>query len=141
MGTRSITHIIDTDNPTPLLTFYRQMDGYLEGHGQDLAEILAGGKVVNGYSLSDEKQFNGPGCLAAQVIAGLKHGVGNIYIEPPGSHDMGEEFTYLVRVTPAHGFDGQGEIEIEVYDADKMAFRGDPDSLLADLKQGSTHGS
>ena len=132
MGTRSITHIYDTSRPEePLLTFYRQHDGDLEGHGRDLAKILAGGKVVNGYSLDGSKEFNGPGCLAAQVIAGLKDGVGGVYIEPPGSHDMGEEYTYFVYVTPAP----EGKINIEVYDDDSVVFRGVPTTLAADLKE------
>ena len=139
MGTRSITHIIDADTPdTPLLTFYRQFDGYLEGHGRDLAEILAGGEVVNGYSMDDAKQFNGPGCLAGQVVAALKNGVGGLYILPPGSKDAGEEYTYTITVTPASGFGGQGKIEIEVHDYEgDVTFRGSPTTLLADLRQGS----
>ena len=34
------------------------------------------------------------GCLAAQVISKLKEGVGNIYIEPPGTRNCDEHYHY-----------------------------------------------
>ena len=37
MGTRSLTHIIE-DKET-LTTIYRQFDGYMSGHGSDLANF------------------------------------------------------------------------------------------------------
>jgi len=59
MGTRSLTTFIDTYTgknkmgvpvikKEKIVTMYRQFDGYPEGHGLDLAEFLAGGKMVNG---------------------------------------------------------------------------------------------
>jgi hypothetical protein len=51
------------------------MDGYPDGHGQELADFLDGFKIVNGISTEDRdfpKVANGMGCLAAQVIAHFK---------------------------------------------------------------------
>ena len=99
MGTRSLTHIYDDRTESVLATVYRQMDGYPSGHGEDLAEILKGRTLVNGFgSGTPSKASNGAGCLAATIIAELKvpAGIGGIYLEPPGSEDHGEEYVYSV---------------------------------------------
>lgn len=102
MGTQSLTVFEDEDG-TEIVVMYRQMDGYPKGHGKDLAEFLARGKVVNGYSMQDQEGAhservvaNGVGCLAAQVIAYFKQGIGNIYLYPAGKRDLGEEFVYTL---------------------------------------------
>jgi len=105
MGTRSVTVIMDGNHE--LVRIYRQMDGYPEGHGVDLAK-LCDRMIVNGYQLdmTAEAHANGMGCLAAQIIAGLKTGgdgkrkLGHIYIEPSGpEHEIGDwvEYIYIVR--------------------------------------------
>jgi len=109
MGTRSLT-IIRDEQGTDLLTMYRQWDGYLEGHGKALASFLAPFKVGNGitdYS-PNVKQANGAGCLAAQIVAHFKRPtpktkfsaargpIGNFYVYPNGSKDVGEEYVYIV---------------------------------------------
>lgn len=97
MGTRSLTVI--KDGRKEICTLYRQMDGYPEGHGKELSEFLSGFRVVNGYSSMDtDKVANGISCLAAQVIAHFKDGVGMFYLYPPGSRDMDEEYIYVVDV-------------------------------------------
>ena len=47
MGTRSLTTIISKyeEKEEKIVTIYRQMDGYLEGHGFDLAYFLSKGKI------------------------------------------------------------------------------------------------
>jgi hypothetical protein len=104
MGTRSQTHFIETykDDKGKLVknkfcNMYRQMDGYPEGHGMELAEFLAKGKLVNGINV-DEKElvFNGMGCLAAQVIAHFKDGAGGIYIQRPNSGLHWEDYVYEI---------------------------------------------
>lgn len=74
MGTRSITQIKVDDEP--ILTFYRQMDGYLDGHGKQLLPLLKR-RHVNGYS-SQFKEYNGPANFAAMLLAELmlKHSIG-----------------------------------------------------------------
>lgn len=96
MGTRSLTHIKDENGRKTLLTLYRQMDGYPTGMGKDLKDILAPLQLVNGYS-GDRPQANGMGCAAAQIVAGLKDGVGSVYIYPTNSKDCWEEYTYTIR--------------------------------------------
>jgi len=107
MGTRSLTHVIETykhngkKKKQTLLTMYRQYDGYPSGHGADLVNFLEGSKVVNGYGMGDEgskKVFNGTGCLAAQLVAHFKKGVGGFYLQRPNAKDCGEEYTYDIEV-------------------------------------------
>lgn len=97
MGTRSITTVYD--NGKKLVSIYRQMDGYPTGMGADLKEILKGRKLVNGYNSDSAKarSFNGMGCMAAQLIAELKDGIGSIYIHPVDCG--GENYTYELSAT------------------------------------------
>lgn len=94
MSTRSLTHI--HEDGKILLTFYRHMDGYPEGHGKELCEFLKDMTVVNGIGMNRSKIANGIGCLAAQIIKHFKDDVGNVYIYPAGSSDCGEEYVYDV---------------------------------------------
>jgi len=94
MGTRSLTFVYDGEKP--IINMYRQFDGYTEGHGQELAEFLLSGEMVNGYSSKTEKQFNGMGCLAAQMIAEFKNGVGGFYIHAVTDTDCWQDYEYHV---------------------------------------------
>lgn len=97
MGTRSLTVIQDSGEPICVL--YRQFDGYPEGHGKELAEFLSGFRIVNGYNpYYTAKIANGMNCLAAQIIAHFKKGVGDFYLYPPKTNDVGEEYVYTVDV-------------------------------------------
>jgi hypothetical protein len=97
MGTRSLTHI--KDEGETLVTIYRQMDGYPSGHGQDLANFLKGIRLINGIGMNDSGgTANGMGCLAAQLIAHFKDGVGNIYIDVPGRKADWEDYEYIISV-------------------------------------------
>jgi hypothetical protein len=101
MGTRSLTYF--HQDGKPFCAFYRQMDGYPSGHGSDLGEILAPITIVNGYQMGQVAgEFaNGPGCLAAQVIAKLKNeqGLGGIYmVAPELDQDSWQEYEYHIHV-------------------------------------------
>ena len=80
MGTRSLTHVIETWNDKTgkqkkqcLMTMYRQYDGYPSGMGDELADFLKDGVVVNGIGMDEKRRvFNGAGCLAAQLVAHFK---------------------------------------------------------------------
>ena len=107
MGTRSLTRVISTfknesNNKVEkvhYLNMYRQYDGYPSGHGEELADFLKQGKIVNGIGLTDTGLvFNGAGCLAAQLVAHFKDGAGGIYIEPISSKDCGQDYDYEVIV-------------------------------------------
>jgi hypothetical protein len=95
MGTRSLTYVYEDGEP--LVCMYRQFDGYPSGHGAELAEFLASGKMVNGLSRDDGKVFNGMCCLAAQMVAHFKKEPGGIYlmVPTPGA-EHGQEYEYHV---------------------------------------------
>lgn len=109
MGTRSLTYIYNgtkADIGKPMVCMYRQFDGYPSGHGQELAEFLLSGRLVNGISgMGKVRQFNGMGCLAAQLVSELKDGAGNIYLFAPElGQDCWQEYEYhvwedVVRIT------------------------------------------
>jgi hypothetical protein len=107
MGTRSLTIVLD-DNQE-LCRIYRQFDGYPSGHGYDLAKAC-NVTLVNGFSENEKKgkHANGMPCLAATIIGKLKHGIGNIYLEPTGGEISDwAEYVYVVRG------DAGGEVIIE----------------------------
>jgi len=94
MGTRSLTFVYDGDKP--IINMYRQYDGYPEGHGFELAEFLMSGEMVNGYSDNNAKQFNGMGCLAAQMIVHFKKSVGGFYIHAVTDTECWQDYEYHV---------------------------------------------
>jgi len=93
MGTRSNTVVIN--NGVKILNLYRQYDGYPSGHGKELAAFLEPLTLVNGYGPDAVNQANGMGCLAAQLVANFKNGVGGFYIDNPyGICD--NDYTYTI---------------------------------------------
>jgi len=94
MGTRSLTFVYDGD--VPVINIYRQYDGYPSGHGHELAQFLDSKILVNGFGKQNSFEANGMGCLAAQLIVQLKHGVGGIYIYPVSSTDCFQDYEYHV---------------------------------------------
>ena len=94
MGTRSLTFVYEENKP--VVNMYRQFDGYPSGHGQELAEFLLSGELVNGYSDENAKVFNGMGCLAAQMIVNFKKSVGGFYIYPIESNDCWQDYEYHI---------------------------------------------
>ena len=97
MSVRSLTVVLD-EHERELMTMYRHGGGDPEQHGQELADFLARGRLVNGFTLDeqDEIVFNGMGCLAAWIIIEFKDGPGNVYLLPPGTRDIGEDYVYTV---------------------------------------------
>ena len=115
MGTRSLTFVYDSHRMNigriehePIINMYRQYDGYPSGHGAELAEFLSGGRLVNGLSgMGKERQFNGMGCLAAQMVANFKDGAGSFYLYPVTTTDCGQDYEYHIR-----NIDGQFKIDV-----------------------------
>ena len=93
MGTRALTFVYDADNQ-PFLNLYRQYDGYIEGHGAELAEFLAGKTLVNGYGRESTELANGMGCLAASLVAHFKETVGGFYIHSVTETQCGQDYEY-----------------------------------------------
>lgn len=110
MGTRSLTFVYDNDRQA-VINMYRQFDGYLSGHGLELAEFLNSfDAVVNGIPVGDERKLaNGMGCLAAQLIANFKTGVGGFYMYPVSEKDCGQEYEYHVYHDRITVLTGSGE--------------------------------
>ena len=114
MGTRSITQVLSEEGK-PIVTMYRQMDGYLSGHGKELRYGFGEYDIINGISGGDnENKANGMGCFAAQVIAHFKEGIGNIYLVP--NPKQREEYNYILSCkeykiwVKVLGYDGNGLI-------------------------------
>jgi hypothetical protein len=95
MGTRSLTYVYQEyppqaedgtgGIPAPIITMYRQFDGYPTCHGRELAEFLSGRTLVK-YSSDESKQVsNGMSDLAAQLVCYFKkqHETGGIYLHTP----------------------------------------------------------
>ena len=112
MGTLSLTFVYDGEKP--VINMYRQFDGYPSGHGVDLAEFLDGFEVVNGYGKVKPKLANGMGCLAAQMVAHFKNGVGGFYIYSVTDTDCWQDYEYHVY-----------EDKVVVKNPTEVAFSGD----------------
>lgn len=123
MGTRALIHI--KKGSETLTTIYRQFDGYPSGMGADLQDLIGDLEIVNGYQ--GGRQANGMGCLAAQIVAGMKDGVGNVYIYPAGASDCGEEYVYTLS-------DQQGAVHVRCEDVyeESVIYEG----LLRDWRMG-----
>ena len=147
MGTRSLTRVIQVwyneeekkREEITLTTMYRQYDGYMSGHGVDLAEWLSKFSIVNGISLAEERQVaNGADCLAAQMFAHFKDGAGGIYLMHPDAENCGEEYIYNIYIPEMYMVDGEdSEIDIVVTDVykEKIIFHGSPQKLLVNINQ------
>ena len=112
MGTRSLTFVYEKYGQIqkPVVNMYRQYDGYPEGHGTELAEFLSGGQLVNGLGVErNNLQFNGMGCLAAQMVSFFKKTSGGFYIHPVDVTDCGQDYEY-------HIYDSGKGLYVEVVD-------------------------
>ena len=96
MATRSLT-VFEGADGKEIAVLYRHHDGYPDGHGRELAGFLSDGIMVNGIRDRNVKQFNGMGCLAAQVIAHFKKEVGAFYLYAAGTRNVREDYVYIVR--------------------------------------------
>lgn len=139
MGTRCLTHIKEGDKT--LVTVYRQFDGYPDGHGAELAKFLSERTLVNGLNPNKGTQLvNGAPDLAAQFVTVFKLAqgddmAGGIYIDPPDTFDVGEEFTYTVHVPSVSQInDGETDINVTVvkfFGDGKPAFEGGVEEFAA----------
>lgn len=106
MGTRSIVNMKESGQD--MACVYRQYDGYPSGLGKELIDFALSKDLVNGYMGDGEGQANGAGCYYALLICELKRAkIGNIYMYPIGSTDVGEEFTYTINIITHLGVEEQ----------------------------------
>ena len=106
-----------------IVDIYHHWDGYPEGLGVTLADYLNGKKVTNGLGRDNNNLFNGMGCLAASLVAELKDGPGDVYIEPRESHGWIDYYYYI------WGDEGKS-IYISIFSDDECIFVGKPQQLL-----------
>ena len=108
-----------------IVDIYHHWDGYPEGLGVTLGWYLSGKRVVNGIGGKDNEDliFNGMGCLAASLVAYLKDGPGNVYIEPRDSHAWIDYQYYIWG-------DTDKSIYISIFSGDECIFVGEPEDLL-----------
>ena len=108
-----------------IVEIYHHWDGYPEGLGVKLASYLDDMKITNGISSKDNENylFNGLGCMAASIVAQLKDGPGNVYIESRDSHTW-IDYEYFV------WGDTDKDIWISIFDDSECIFVGKPRDLL-----------
>ena len=134
MGTRSTMKFIRKGNNklTPLVSIYRQYDGYVDGVGHELAKWLLDKNIVNGIPINDNsgRIANGFGCLIAQYIRDFKTEPGNLYIT---DMDDKEEYNYEVIFDDDKYFDGEYNVDnlITIKVDSYPNFKGTPSELLS----------
>jgi len=107
-----------------MVSIYNHYDGYPEGLGVTLASYLDDYKITNGLGRDNDYVFNGLGCLAASLIAELKDGPGNVYIEDPERPHGWIDYDYYV------WGDDNKDIWISIFDGSECIFVGKPQALL-----------
>jgi len=117
MGTRALIKPLDIYGK-PICTIYTQYDGYPDGVPLGVAKYLADRKLVNGIRSGEHfKVVNGMDDLTAQIIAFLKINhteimsryekgdglaAGTIYVMPPDTKDVDEEYIYYIYPDPEY---------------------------------------
>ena len=132
MGTRATIHIAKREEGVSfsekpdkvMVSIYNHYDGYPEGLGVTLANYLNGKIIVNGLGKDNYRVFNGLGCLATSLIAELKDGPGNIYIEDPNKPNTWIDYEYYI------WGDDHKDIWISIFDDNECIFVGKPDKLI-----------
>lgn len=124
MGTRSLTFFIEDGKK--ICCLYRQFDGYPDSHGLEIAKFLRDKKIVNGYTQEDieNKNFNGIGNLAVQLISHLNENISNFHIMIPEMNDAGQEYEYEISEK-----DGRPFIKCSEHPS-KELFKGTPEQFI-----------
>lgn len=127
MGARSLTVVNDTDG-SEIIVMYRQMDGYPEGHGLELANFLKGMDIITrGINPKDTRRIaNGMSCLAAQIICHFKTGPGGIYLHSSGSRNICEEYIYTIWCDDNHVV----KMLVTTDDESEILFTGEPIAFI-----------
>lgn len=112
MGTRSLTVVKNQENKE-IAVIYNQFDGYPDGVGKDIWELLQDAKLVNGFQ-GTGKEVNGMEDCLALLIWNFKNKkeyfpVGGTYIYPPKTRGLDEEYIYIL-------YEKNSQINIKVQD-------------------------
>jgi hypothetical protein len=125
-----------------ITVMYKHWDGSPHVYGKQLAEFLQNMKIVDGIDSDAQNSpfvANGAECLAARIVAHFKQPrPGDIYLYPPKTRFVGEEYLYTVLAEP------KTQITLVIYEARpskrhyNRLFTGSPQQILQQL-QGNTH--
>jgi len=126
MSTRALVRFVNKEGKN-VATIYKHFDGYPEGFGLDLANFLSDMVIVEGIDLVHKGHVaNGMECLAAQVVAFFKQGVGDVYLYPSDTleSDTDADYVYIIKDK------GDGNILFIVYNGSRVLFSGNPLGLF-----------
>lgn len=155
MGTRSVTFIEEPWGSKFVACIYRQMDGYPDGMGLDIADFLKDYTIINGISgdASMWTHANGMGCLAAQFISHVKteHGLGGIYMAHYTIAQLKKkwiDYGYRIWLNEYKEGTGIGQLMMECREVgymnehgkvgrrDKIIFSGTPENFIQWINDG-----
>lgn len=133
MGTRSVTHFYQMEELGAELvcSFYRQYDGYVSGHGEDLKTFFKGKSITNGYSGQQEPFmnktiFNRSGSLAIKLMNFIQDESGCEVIPTDENADYGQDYTYRIYPKP------DGTVHVKVVSYGDIVYEG----LIENMKEG-----
>lgn len=93
--TKALTTVLNQDGKE-ILTMFGHNDGHPSAYGLKLVNFL-NGFIITKFTFSDqEKAANGMECLAAQIVAYFKKGIGEFYLYSSEKRNLDEEFIYTV---------------------------------------------
>jgi len=126
MSTRALVRFVNKKGKN-VATIYKHFDGYPEGFGLDLANFLSDMVIVEGIDLVHKGHVaNGMECLAAQVVAFFKQGVGDVYLYPSDTLESDTDVNYVYIIKDK----GDGDILFIVYNGSRVLFSGNPLGLF-----------
>jgi len=126
MSTRALVRFVNKKGKN-VATIYKHFDGYPEGFGLDLANFLSDMVIVEGIDLVHKGHVaNGMECLAAQVVAFFKQGVGDVYLYPSDTLESDTDVSYIYIIKDK----GDGDILFIVYNGSRVLFSGNPLGLF-----------
>ncbi|MDQ4123255.1 MAG: hypothetical protein M3209_17600 [Acidobacteriota bacterium] len=114
MPTRCLT-IIKDERDAEICVILRTSNGQPSAHGFDLKRFLSCFTITNGVvaeSLLERKRkfARGMNCLASQIVAHFKSGIGSFYLYPAGTRYLEESYRYTIYL------DAEGiKLEVEAY--------------------------
>jgi len=126
MSTRALVRFVNKEGKN-VATIYKHFDGYPEGFGLDLANFLSDMVIVEGIDLVHKGHVaNGMECLAAQVVAFFKQGVGDVYLYPSDTLESDTDANYVYVIKDK----GDGDVLFIVYNGSRVLFSGNPLGLF-----------
>lgn len=136
MGTRSVTVLTHSwdikDDILHNASIYRHWDGYLDGHGQWLADFLTDVEVTNGKQ-EGEKLFNGPGRLASGIVHALVEDGHDPDLQEQNI-DCGQEYEYHIHTLFT---DKGGSLTIKVLEGPMTMFGSGGDECTKEIFKGT----